>query len=73
MRTTTIQLDIETKEALEKMKMYPRETYNEIIERLLEDTQELNEETERDIKQALKDFKDGRFKTHEQLKKEMGF
>ena len=43
--TTTIQLSTEMKGALEGMKLHPRETYEDVLERLLEDLRELNEET----------------------------
>jgi len=39
---------------------------------LPEDTMELSEETKKDIKQARKEYKEGKFITHEQLKKELG-
>ena len=33
--TTTIQLHIETKDMLEKLKQHPRETYDDVISRLV--------------------------------------
>ncbi|AKB49197.1 MAG TPA: hypothetical protein PLC35_07635 [Methanosarcina vacuolata] len=71
--TTTIQVKQSTKEALEKMKIYKRETYNEVLERLLEEVQELNEETKKEIELARKAVEEGRYITHEDLKKELGF
>jgi predicted transcriptional regulator len=71
--TTTIQVKQSTKEALEKMKIYKRETYNDVLERLIEEVQELNEETKKDIELARKAVKEGRFVTHKKLKEEMGF
>lgn len=71
--TTTIQVKQSTKEALEKMKIYKRETYNEVLERLLEEIQELNEETKKEIELARKAVEEGRYVTHEDLKKELGF
>lgn len=71
--TTTIQVKQSTKEALEKMKIYKRETYNEVLERLLEEVQELNEETKKEIELARKAVEEGRYVTHEDLKKELGF
>ena len=73
MATTTIQLSIEMKNKLQDMKIHPRETYEEVLERLLEDLQELNSETKDDIKRALHEIEEGRFRTHKQLKTEMGF
>ncbi len=73
MATTTIQLSQEMKKVLEGMKLHPRETYEEVLERLLEDLQELNEQTKRELEQAIRDIKAGKYRTHQQLKDEMGF
>ncbi|KKK82585.1 hypothetical protein LCGC14_2801910, partial [marine sediment metagenome] len=40
------------KQVLDKMKMFERETYNEVIENMLEDNLELNEKTKKEIEQA---------------------
>lgn len=61
------------KKTLEGMKIHPRETYEEVLERLLEDLQELNEETKKEIEQAIREIKAGKYRTQEQLKAEMGF
>ncbi len=71
--TTTIQLSQEMKKVLEGMKIHPRETYEEVLERLLEDLQELSEPTKKEIEQAIRDIKAGRYRTHQQLKDELGF
>jgi len=55
------------------MKLHPRETYEEVLERLLEDLRELNEQTKKEIEQAIRDIKAGKFRTHRQLKDELGF
>ena len=73
MKTTTIQINEELKKELEEIKLFRRETYNEVIERLIEDMKELNEQTKNEIKKARKEIAEGKFKTHEQVKKEMGF
>jgi len=73
MTATTIQIDTGLKSHLDGLKLHSRETYNDIIERLLEDQVELNEQTKRDIEAALEAIRKGRFKTHEQLGREMGF
>ncbi len=70
---TTIQIREELRDRLNSMKIHPRETYNDIIERLLEDLQELNDETKKDIQKALKEIESGKYKTHEEVKREMGF
>ena len=73
MATTTIQLSQEMKRVLGEMKLHPRETYEEVLERLLEDLRELNEQTKKEIEQAIRDIKAGKFRTHRQLKDELGF
>ncbi len=70
---TTIQIKEDIKTALNKMKLFERETYNDVLERLIEDVQELNEETKKEIESALKEIESGRYVTHEKLAKELGF
>jgi predicted transcriptional regulator len=69
---STIQIKEETKKTLQSMKLHPRETYEEVIERMLEDLRKLSEETIADIEEARKEIESGRFVTHEQLKKDLG-
>ena len=52
--TTTIQISDNVKKSLEMMKMFNRETYNEVIENLLEDNMELNEKTIKELKERRK-------------------
>ena len=57
---TTIQLEEKTKEELERVKLFPRETYNEVIIRLIMTSQEeteLSEQTIKNIEKALEDVK----------------
>lgn len=83
---TTIQIDEKLKERLDSLKMHHRETYNELILRLLErcspkeaDRESLIETIEilsdpeimAGIARGLRDFKEGKFKSFEQIKKEM--
>lgn len=70
---TTIQIKEDMKSALTQMKIFERETYNDVLERLIEDVRELNEETKKEIKAAIKEIESGKYVTHEQLAKEMGF
>mgnify|MGYP003979812413 CR=1 FL=1 len=69
---TTIQISEDLQEELAKRKLFDRETYEEVIWDLIEDTMELSEETKRDIEKAQKDIKEGRVYSHEQVKKELG-
>jgi predicted transcriptional regulator len=72
---TTIQLEERIKNRLEEIKIDPRETYNKVIERLIQlskEEEELNPKTIRNIEQALEDVKRGRvYSTHE-VKKKLG-
>ena len=83
---TTIQIDEQTKKLLNKLKRYDRETYNELLKRLvnvyqnnagndeLVETLEIlsNPETMRDIAQAIEDYESGKGKSLKQLRKELG-
>ncbi|OGI15481.1 hypothetical protein A3K63_01465 [Candidatus Micrarchaeota archaeon RBG_16_49_10] len=73
---TTIQLENDTKDKLAKLRAYPEETYNQVITRLInlsEDEMEiLDEETLKDIEEAIEDIKAGRVYTHEEMKKRLG-
>lgn len=69
---TTIQISTKLLEQLKSRKIYDKESYEEVIWDLLEDTMELSEETKRDIKQAEKDIKEGKVYTLEQVKKKLG-
>jgi len=66
--STTIQISEKVKMTLDKMKMIERETYNDIIERMIEDDLELNEKTKNEIEEA----KTGRSITHNEVKKRFG-
>ena len=70
---TTIQITEKLQKELSKKKMFEKETYEEVIWDLMEDSMELSEETKRHIAQAEKDVKEGRVYTHEQVKKRLGF
>jgi len=69
---TTIQITESLQKELAKKKVYDKETYEEVIWDLIEDTQELSEETKRDIQEARAEIKKGKFHTIEQVKKELG-
>lgn len=69
---TTIQISEELQSTLSKKKIFDRETYEEVIWDILEDSLELNEETKKEIEEARLEYKQGKFKTIEQVKKEMG-
>ena len=80
---TTIQIEEDVKHRLDKIKVHPRESYNELIEKMLEsyrtDSECMKEtievlsdpETMRELAEAISEFKSGKGKTIEQLKKEL--
>jgi predicted transcriptional regulator len=65
---TTIQISDKIKILLDKMKMMERETYNDVIERMIEDEAELNEKTKKELEEAKK----GKSVSHEEVKKRFG-
>jgi predicted transcriptional regulator len=69
---TTIQVSEKLVDELKNRKMYDKESYEEIIWDLLEDSMELSEETKRNIKEAEEDIRKGRVHTHEEVKRELG-
>jgi len=73
---TTIQISAETKDSLEQLKDYPRETYEDVIKKLIEilaeENMELSEQTKKDIEESRKQYREGKFYTSEQIKKKYG-
>lgn len=69
---TTIQISNALQAALAKKKLSNRETYEEVLWDLLEDTQELSKETKQAIERARKDIAEGKFYTHAQVKERLG-
>ena len=69
---TTIQVSEELTKVLKNKKMYDKETYEEIIWDLLEDSMELSEETKRRIKQSEKEIKQGQTVKFSKIKKKLG-
>lgn len=68
---TTIQISGELQNELIKRKLFDRETYEEVIWDVLEDTMELSEETKKELKESREEIKKGKFKTLEQIEKEL--
>ena len=69
---TTIQISNELLEQLKQTKLYEKESYEELIWDLLEDRMELSEETKKHLRQSEKEVKEGKVKTLQQVKKELG-
>ena len=68
---TTIQVSENLLDTLKMRKLYDRESYEEVIWDLAEDSQEVNAETKQEIENARADIKAGRFFTHEQVKRKL--
>ena len=69
---TTIQVSEELKRDLEKLKLYPQESYENVIWDLLEANMELSEETKRELEESYRDIEEGKIYSHEEVKKELG-
>ncbi len=69
---TTIQVSEKLQKELAKRKMYEKETYEEVIWGLVEDSQELDQETKKEIAQARQEIREGKYHTLEEVKKELG-
>lgn len=73
MPPTTIQLQAEVKEHLDLLKKHPRESYNDVIKRLVDsriDAEPLSEEVIEGIEEALEDIRKGRLHTEDEIRKE---
>ena len=73
---TSIQLEKRTKAKLEKMKIFPREPYDDVVNRLLNMTEEdegvLSEQAIKDLEEALDDVRKKRLLSHKQVKRKHG-
>ena len=69
---TTIQVSNVLHNELINRKLFDRETYEEVIWDLIEDTRELNDQTKRDIEKARDEIKAGKVHTLAQVRKELG-
>ncbi len=69
---TSIQISEDLQKELIKRKFFDKETYEEVIWDLVEDSQELSEETKKEIALARAEIKEGRFHSLAEVKKELG-
>lgn len=70
--TTTIQISDYLRNELVNRKLFDKETYEEVIWDLVEDTKELNAQTKKEIAKARAEIKAGKFHTLAQVKEELG-
>ncbi len=68
---TTIQISEELQKTLNNKKLFDRETYEEVIWDLIEDTQEIDIETKKELQESREQAKKGKVISLEQIKKGM--
>jgi predicted transcriptional regulator len=68
---TTIQISETLQQKLKERKMNDNESYEDVILDLIEDSQELNQETLEMIKKSEQDIKNGKVYSLSQIKKEL--
>ena len=69
---TSIQITEELQKELIKRKIFDKETYEEVIWDLVEDSQELSEQTKKELSQARAEIKAGKSHTLAEVKNELG-
>jgi len=69
---TTIRLNMDVKAMLDKMKLHKRESYNDVIQLMIEDNLGLNEKTKKEIEESRKRIEKGEFYTQEEVEKMFG-
>lgn len=74
MEKTTIQINLDTLQRLRMLKRYNRESYDEILNNLLDEIQKeiLTDEEIKEIQQGLNDIKKGRTSSIEDVAKRLG-
>jgi predicted transcriptional regulator len=69
---TTIQISDNVQRVLQDMKLFNRETYNDVIGRMIEDNLELTEATKKEIEAAKTRISRGDYLTHEEVERRLG-
>jgi len=72
---TTVRMRAETKALLDDLKLFPRETYDDVVKRLAEmayDDEPLTKEELEAIQESEEDIKAGRVYSLEEVMKELG-
>ena len=69
---TTIQISQNLQAELSNRKLFQKETYDEVIWDLIEDTRELSEQTKKELEISRAEIKAGKSKTISQIKSELG-
>ncbi|MCK4443169.1 MAG: hypothetical protein KAW09_01400 [Thermoplasmata archaeon] len=69
---TSIQVSEDLQKELVKRKFHDKETYEEVIWDMIEDSQEVNDQTKKELAQARAEIEAGKFRTMAEVKKELG-
>ena len=69
---TTIQISKGLQKELTNRKLSDKETYEEVIWDMVEDSKDMSEETKKEIADARAEIKAGKFYTMAEVKKELG-
>jgi uncharacterized protein (UPF0248 family) len=74
---TSIQIEKEIKERLDKFKNHPRETYNEVLSRMIhimsqQNKEDLSQQTIKNIEKSLAEIKAGKVSSHKDVKRRLG-
>ncbi|MFH1306900.1 MAG: hypothetical protein ABIH83_04580 [Candidatus Micrarchaeota archaeon] len=72
MENTMVQLKKKTVARLKRLKKYGRQSYDEVVNNLLDNPDDLDANDIEDIKQGIADIKAGRVYTEEEVKKHLG-
>ncbi|WP_216842883.1 hypothetical protein [Methanogenium sp. MK-MG] len=75
MQSTSIRIQATTRDHLQRLKKHSRESFDDVITRLLDatvDDEPLSEETLATIETSLKEYREGIYYTHEEILTELG-
>jgi predicted transcriptional regulator len=70
--TTTIQINEAIRDRLNELKLHNRETYNDVLKRILEDFEELNRKTKKELRKAIEEIESGSYKSLDDMISELG-
>lgn len=71
--STTVKIKEKTRAKLENLKLHTKETFNDVIERLMRtQDDELDPQTIKNIRKSLDDIEKGKIYTLAQVEKELG-
>jgi predicted CopG family antitoxin len=75
MQSTSIRIRSDTRDSLSRLKKHPRESFDDVISRLINSTvddEPLSEETIQNIEKSLKEYREGIYYTHEDILADLG-